>query len=520
MYLVDFEIEGYIISEGYWDATETFYDEWETSVFKLKKVKPKKLGMIRDPDQKQTVVLAIDQAIATEPPPEGTIMAFVGGYNELMPSWFVGTGIDYETGQVTGAYTGNIEVLSTAFEVTIFDSYPPEWALDHDWMITGDDMYSVPIGNVGIGITNPGAKLEVAGQVKITGGSPGTGKVLTSDDSGLASWQVSPTSVGIQGTGTPNRVAKFIGSVLMADDVSIGDSAIYEYGGKVGIGTTTPSQLLEIRGFNPRILVNATSSNPELNLRGPGKTEWAIYQEIFVSATGDLRFYQAGDKVTFQNGTGNVGIGTTSPSAPLDVSRENSGRNQVAGLFSNPSDTTGSQVSIDLNVGKSFPTAWRLTGTSSDLRIGNAVIGTPAITISGIGNVGIGTTNPGSYKLAVNGSAAKPGGGYWSVLSDNRVKKINDNFERGLSEVTMLRPVHYEYIDDKQLNLPTDREFIGVISQEVEEIIPEAVEQNEDGYFMINNEPIFWAMVNAIKELKEQNQLLKEKVEALEKKLQ
>jgi hypothetical protein len=44
-------------------------------------------------------------------------------------------------------------------------------------------------GSVGVGTTTPSAKLEVAGQVKITGGVPGSGKVLTSDADGLASWQ-------------------------------------------------------------------------------------------------------------------------------------------------------------------------------------------------------------------------------------------------------------------------------------------------------------------------------------------
>lgn len=44
-------------------------------------------------------------------------------------------------------------------------------------------------GNVGIGTNSPDTKLEVAGQVKITGGSPGANKVLTSDANGLATWQ-------------------------------------------------------------------------------------------------------------------------------------------------------------------------------------------------------------------------------------------------------------------------------------------------------------------------------------------
>lgn len=50
----------------------------------------------------------------------------------------------------------------------------------------------IPNGNVGIGVTDPDASLEVNGQLKITGGSPGVNKVLVSDADGLATWSESP----------------------------------------------------------------------------------------------------------------------------------------------------------------------------------------------------------------------------------------------------------------------------------------------------------------------------------------
>jgi len=57
------------------------------------------------------------------------------------------------------------------------------------------DLYS---GKVGIKIpqgTKPTANLEVNGTVKISGGSPGDGKVLVSDEAGLTSWQDNSTKI-------------------------------------------------------------------------------------------------------------------------------------------------------------------------------------------------------------------------------------------------------------------------------------------------------------------------------------
>lgn len=82
-------------------------------------------------------------------------------------------------------YTGAIKTIGTGTNVARMGFYTFAATDQNDLM---ERMTILDNGNVGVGTNNPSAKLEVAGTVKITGGSPGSGKVLTSDASGNASW--------------------------------------------------------------------------------------------------------------------------------------------------------------------------------------------------------------------------------------------------------------------------------------------------------------------------------------------
>jgi hypothetical protein len=50
------------------------------------------------------------------------------------------------------------------------------------------------------------------------------------------------------------------------------------------------------------------------------------------------------------------------------------------------------------------------------------------------------------------------------------------------------------------LSIRDTDEHIGVVAQEVQRAIPEAVTENSKGYLLVNNDPSLWSMVNAIKE--------------------
>jgi len=80
-----------------------------------------------------------------------------------------------------------------------------------------------------------------------------------------------------------------------------------------------------------------------------------------------------------------------------------------------------------------------------------------------------------------------------------------------------LEPLRYEYTRDNALHLASDGEHVGFSAQAVQRVIPEAVSQSESGYLLVNNDPILWAMLNAIKEQQTQIERQRQEIDALKR---
>lgn len=122
----------------------------------------------------------------------------------------------------------------------------------------------------------------------------------------------------------------------------------------------------------------------------------------------------------------------------------------------------------------------------------------------GTTQVGINTASPGAFDLAVNGSAAKPGGGSWSSFSDARLKKnIRPLGADALERLLSLRGYQFEYRDEaieRRLALPGTR--IGLVAQEVEQVFPDWIDEDEEGYKFVTERGTTALFVEALRTLR------------------
>ncbi len=117
-------------------------------------------------------------------------------------------------------------------------------------------------------------------------------------------------------------------------------------------------------------------------------------------------------------------------------------------------------------------------------------------------NVGI-DTFPGNFDFAVNGTAAKTGGGSWAVFSDERLKHDIKPMAGTLDRLLQLRGYTYEYNADaieSRLALPGTQ--IGLMAQEVERVFPDWVAKDEQGYRYVTERSTTALMVEALRDLR------------------
>ena len=128
---------------------------------------------------------------------------------------------------------------------------------------------------------------------------------------------------------------------------------------------------------------------------------------------------------------------------------------------------------------------------------------------SNYGNVGIGTTAP-TAKLSVNGTSNNLTGS-WAVFSDERIKTIKGEFTDGLNVINKINSIWFTYNADAPF--AGIGQQVGVVAQELEKIAPYMISKTKTGKYddlrEVNNQAYPFLLINAVKELATQGDLLK-----------
>jgi hypothetical protein len=318
----------------------------------------------------------------------------------------------------TGSFSGSVSAPGSTTQV-VFNS-GGALAASSNFVFSGS--------NVGIGTTSPYAPLHV----KVTGTPPTSGQqnyfgnVVLQGDSGYYNrLRFDTNGTGSWGVAVnPDR--KFVISRLDSGFVGTPDDSnfVIDTSGSVGIGTTSPTQLLHIVGTNAAnnglTLQNTNASgNSQLRYLNTSGTEVAAITYINGTTSTVYHYTAAGGNLLNLVGA-NVGIGTTSPAFKLDVNGDSATRGTEY-ILQSVNNTTGY-----LYFDHSGTQVWKqgiFNDNTSTFSIGNGGGFDRLFNITNAGNVGIGTTAPVSI-LNTSGSNqgithrdASTGKGYMRFLN-------------------------------------------------------------------------------------------------------
>jgi hypothetical protein len=383
---------------------------------------------------------------------------------------------------------GNLVINSEMYYKDGTDNLQQLVPIESDWIRDGNNI-SYILGEVSVGtlgVTNVSAGNISAGNISFSGQLLQNGVPFVSGGGGGGSnW----TKTG--------------------DDISYTD-------GNVGIGTTSPTQILQVGNAGRLRIAN---SNSDYTLLGTNDTDGISNTRIVLSginrsgfqgnidytipgASGSHLFYTQNLERMRIASSGRVGIGTLSPSAVLHISEpigtvhganigsiiidheNNGGASSIVfrSKTNRGSDYGYIQYQDAQTVGAVGETARLIIGIENDAD--------DHLILSPSGNVGIGTNTP-SQKLHVAGQILADDD--ITAFSDARLKSDIITIDSALDKVCSLRGVYYTHVGSR-------RRGTGVIAQEVQTVLPEVVHQSGE-YLSVAYGNIIGVLIESIKEL-------------------
>jgi len=423
-------------------------------------------------------------------------------------------------------------------------------------------------GNVGIGTTGPGAKLDVSGsqpesllsstytsetadalysQLRFSSYGGSTNQIFVNDDAII---KIVRAGYGVYAT-HPVTHASDMTFLLNGNNNGAAPSEKMRIrsDGNVGIGTTSPLAKLTVMGQialgaqgaqsetygydlyihanNPTLFMDGivSSSSPSIILqpRDSGGTTHPF--TLAVTSTGN--FAMTG---------GNVGIGIANPLGRLDVqgpvartgTTATSPSFYVSGTLS-PGQTGPASGNIEFRhdngtqgIGFGYNTIYQ-TGSNTNQELNLLSRGSGPITLNAYpystGNVGIGTTDPGSYKLNVAGTIYTSGG--CTGCSDVRWKTNIAPITAPLDKIMALTGEQFNWKTKEYPDMFFQEGLdYGLVAQDVEKVLPEIVYE-DNGYKYIRYDRLSAILIEAVKEqqkeIQSQEKRMQEQASRIEK---
>lgn len=363
-------------------------------------------------------------------------------------------------------------------------------------------------GNVGLGTTEPEFPfhLETA--------STQRGLFVNHTSTSGTRYGIWGRSAAISGTGIRAETSHLSGTTygLWANAESTSGSAIFASANATS-GNTYGVQAYTSSSSGRGVYGHATS------LTG---TNYGVYGRTN-SSSGYAGYFQGGRNY-FQ---GSVGINTLNPETPIHITEgsselkisETSIEKEGPGDFSLTSAgkmVLESGLNLDLksdlslnlnstlNLNLSSSTIVSISSGTQTTLSSNSVTRIQGANILVSGPTIMSTDS--GIALSVNGTAAKPGGGFWSVLSDRQLKTDVEDLGPGvLDQLLSLKGYTYEYTQsalEAKMVLPGRQ--TGLIAQEVQQVFPEWVDTDDDGYLFITERGLTAILVEALRELREE----------------